>query len=160
GLSSSTAASPTQVVVSGVLGETAADGTWYVKKIDNNSFALYSDAALTTAVNGTAAYLGGGTWVATNAIAASPTGAVAPGGGNNIVITPNSITTGLANGMMVTITGDSLAAANGTFIISNVTVGGGKTTFQLVGTGSTPAGTGGGGTWTEVSGLAVGPANP
>ena len=48
-------------VISGVGGNTAANGEWYVKKASANTIALYSDATLLTAVAGNAAYTSGGT---------------------------------------------------------------------------------------------------
>ncbi len=55
------------IVVTGVLGNTAANGTFYVKKLGDNfltnsfTYSLYSDAKLTTPVAGNGVYTSGGT---------------------------------------------------------------------------------------------------
>jgi hypothetical protein len=50
-----------QITISGVTGNTAANGTFYIKKNTATTFSLYSDANLTTAVAGNGAYAAGGT---------------------------------------------------------------------------------------------------
>jgi len=50
-----------RVSISGVGGNTAANGTYYAGSITANTFALYSDPAQTTAVAGNGAYTSGGT---------------------------------------------------------------------------------------------------
>jgi hypothetical protein len=50
-----------QLTITGVVTNTAANGTFYIKKNTSTTFSLYSDAALTTAVAGNGAYGGGGT---------------------------------------------------------------------------------------------------
>ena len=52
-----------QVTISGVGGNTTANGTYYIKVLDANDFALYSNSGLTTAVTANGAYTGGGSWV-------------------------------------------------------------------------------------------------
>lgn len=49
-----------QVTISGVVGNTNANGTFYVKVYTPKKFALYSDVYLQTAVAGNAAYVSGG----------------------------------------------------------------------------------------------------
>lgn len=46
--------------ISGIAGTFAANGDFYIKKIKDTSFALYSDSSLTTAVSGDGVYSGGG----------------------------------------------------------------------------------------------------
>lgn len=48
------------VTISGVTGNTAANGTFYVKVLTANTFALYTDNMLTSAVTGNANYNSGG----------------------------------------------------------------------------------------------------
>lgn len=48
------------VTISGVTGNTAANGTFYVKVLTANTFALYTDNMLTSAVTANANYIGGG----------------------------------------------------------------------------------------------------
>lgn len=49
------------VTIAGVVGNTAANGTFYVKVLTTNTFSLYSDNTLSTAVAGNGAYTSGGT---------------------------------------------------------------------------------------------------
>lgn len=49
-----------QVTISGVLGNTAANGTLYIKKISSKKISLYSDKDLQIAVPGNGAYFSGG----------------------------------------------------------------------------------------------------
>lgn len=49
-----------QVVISSVLGNTAANGTRYLKKLTEYTFALYQDAKLTIPISGNGAYTSGG----------------------------------------------------------------------------------------------------
>lgn len=49
------------VTISGVGGNTAANGTFYVKVLTTNTFSLYSDNTLSTAVAGNGVYTSGGT---------------------------------------------------------------------------------------------------
>ena len=76
-----------QVTISGVVGTTQANGTWYYASIDPSNFVLYNDAALTNPVNGN-------TWTAysSGGIAVSP-------GYSNISITAGnvSLVTGTGN---------------------------------------------------------------
>lgn len=48
------------VTISGVTGNTAANGTFYVKVLTANTFALYTDNMLTSAVTANANYISGG----------------------------------------------------------------------------------------------------
>lgn len=50
-----------QVTIASVLGNTAANGTHYVSVSNAKEFALYSDAGLTTGVEGNGTYTSGGT---------------------------------------------------------------------------------------------------
>lgn len=57
-----------QVYIIGVGGNTAANNTvtnpnWYIKKLTDNTFELYSESTLTTGVAGNGAYTSGGTVV-------------------------------------------------------------------------------------------------
>ena len=49
------------VVISGVLGNTAANGSWWVDRQSATTFDLYSNEALSTGVAGNGAYTSGGT---------------------------------------------------------------------------------------------------
>ncbi|HET6248148.1 MAG TPA: Calx-beta domain-containing protein, partial [Tepidisphaeraceae bacterium] len=51
------------VTVSGVGGDTAANGNWYAKVLTSTTFALYQDAALSIPVVGNKAYTSGGAWI-------------------------------------------------------------------------------------------------
>ncbi len=50
------------VTITGVNGNTAANGTFFLGSLTPTTFELYSDAAQTMPVNGIAAYTAGGTW--------------------------------------------------------------------------------------------------
>ncbi|MCA9138826.1 MAG: proprotein convertase P-domain-containing protein, partial [Planctomycetales bacterium] len=50
------------VKITGVLGNTNANGTFYVKVTSPTTFALYTNALLTTPQAGNASYTSGGTW--------------------------------------------------------------------------------------------------
>ena len=50
------------VTVANVLGNSAANGTFYVKVINATSFELYQDAALTVGQTGSGPFTSGGTW--------------------------------------------------------------------------------------------------
>lgn len=103
------------VTIDGVLGTTAANGTFEVTVTDSNTFTL-NGTNLTTSP----AYLGGGTWTQGTITAVSNTGP--------IVITTTS-TEGLTNGDLVRVEGVlGNTAANGLFSIENVT----PTSFTLV----------------------------
>jgi hypothetical protein len=120
-----------RVLVSGVAGNTAANGSFTVGSVTANTFTLVGSV-------GNGAYTAGtGTWVQGGLI----TGATNAG---PIVIT--SADHGLANGMRVIISGvGGNGAANGTFSVANVTTN----TFELVGSDGTLSGTytAGTGTW-------------
>jgi hypothetical protein len=45
------------IVISGILGNTAANGTFYVKQINNRKYALYTDADLRNGVTGNGTYV-------------------------------------------------------------------------------------------------------
>lgn len=49
-----------QLTISGVLGNTSANGTFYIRYITDTTFALYSNEKLTTAIAGNAEYISGG----------------------------------------------------------------------------------------------------
>ncbi len=51
-----------QVTITGVEGNTAANGTWFAKVIDAFQFALYADPAFTDPIVGNGIYTGGGNW--------------------------------------------------------------------------------------------------
>lgn len=59
------------VTISGVGGNTAANGTFYVDQLSASTFALYSNAALSTGVAGNGAYTSGGTFT-TNQVQLMP----------------------------------------------------------------------------------------
>ena len=110
------------VTLSGVTGNTAANGNWTVTNVTGTTFQLINlNGGNST---GNAAYTGGGTWFA------------------GVTITTAS-TTGLNNGQLVTIAGvGGNTAANGSWTIFNLK----SNSFQLVG----PQGNGAytsGGTW-------------
>ena len=77
-----------QVIISGVVGTTEANATWYYQAIETNIFQLYHDAACTIPVAGTSwtAYVSGGTAVAVTFKNLSITG-------GNIQITANGAST-------------------------------------------------------------------
>ena len=101
------------VTITGVAGNTAANGTWTITVLGNGTqFSLNGSTGNNT-------YGGGGTWT-TN---------------NPIVVTTTSSTAGLQAGDMVTVSGvNGNTAANGNWVISNVTGGAGGGTFTLNGT--------------------------
>lgn len=118
------------VTVAGVVGDTAANGTWTVTVVNANQFSLNSSV-------GNAPYISGGTWTLTRNI----TAASAATGAQDIRIT--STAHGLVTGNMVTIAGAlGNTAANGTFTITRIDAD----TFSLDGTAGGPslAYTGGG----------------
>ena len=49
------------VTITGVLGNTAANGRWFAKREGSNTFSLYRNAALTVPVSGNGNYISGGT---------------------------------------------------------------------------------------------------
>lgn len=49
-----------QLVISGITGNTNANGTFYIKKVNSKKFALYSDKELITKVASSAQYVSGG----------------------------------------------------------------------------------------------------
>lgn len=51
---------PEQITVSGVGGNTNANGIFYIKRLNSNSIALYYDKELTNAASGNGDYIGGG----------------------------------------------------------------------------------------------------
>ncbi len=55
------------LTISGVIGNTNANGTYYAKVLSPTTFALYTDALLTIARTGNAAYVSGGTWMTQDA---------------------------------------------------------------------------------------------
>jgi len=61
-----------QVFISGVLGNTNANGTFYVTKINSGTVDLYSNATFTTAVAGNGSYTSGGTLAVVKDEYASP----------------------------------------------------------------------------------------
>ena len=77
-----------QVVISGVVGTTEANATWYYLAVDSNQFQLFHDVARSIPVDGTAwtAYVSGGTAIAVTFKNLSITG-------GNIQITANGSTT-------------------------------------------------------------------
>ncbi len=113
------------VTITGVLGNTAANGTFTITVIDSDHFSLNSST-------GNGAYTSGGTWV----LASNITGA---SNANPIVI--NSQGHGLATGQRVTITGvTGNTNANGTFTITVLSAD----TFSLNGSTGNASFTGGG----------------
>lgn len=61
-----------QITISGVLGNTNANGTFYIKSLNNFTFSLYSDANLQTAVAGNGIYTSGGVLSRTDYFYANP----------------------------------------------------------------------------------------
>ncbi len=51
-----------KVVITGVAGNTSANGEYFVKVLSSTTFALYTDAALTIPQPGNGSYTGGGIW--------------------------------------------------------------------------------------------------
>ena len=162
------------VTVSGVTGNVAANGTWTITVLSNNTFALNGSTA-------SGAYVNGGTWTysvyplvtqegalmslaGANTITGnitlngqvglgveqlydSSTGTISNASNTSpITITTNS-TAGLINGETVVISGvGGNTAANGTFTIANLT----SNSFDLLGsTGSAPYVSGG--QWTSLN---------
>jgi hypothetical protein len=124
-----------KVVISGVSGNTAANGTFTITKVDNDRFSLNGST-------GNGAYTGGGTWVLTDTITGATGAGVSP-----IVIT--SANHGLSTGARVTITGvGGNTNANGTFTITRVD----NDKFSLNGTTGNGAYSGGG-SWTTALGF-------
>ena len=106
--------------ISGVLGNTAANGNWTVTNVMANSFQLVNSS-------GNGNYTSGGNWF------------------DAITISTGS-TAGLSNGQLVTIAGvTGNTAADGSWTIANLKT---NTSFQLVGPQGTSAYTGGG-TWSS-----------
>lgn len=158
------------VSISGVTGDTAVNGNWYVINPTTNTFEISSTPG-GAAVAGTGAYVSGGTWrlgwpfaiqnVITSPFSGSwattiPTGSIT----STDEGTPDTVTTAAAHGLIVgdrvEISGDTGdTAINGTWWV--VTVGS-DTTFQVSATrggaaiaGAGDAGTGG--TFTRVNPL-------
>jgi len=117
---------PLQVIVTGVKGNTAANGTWPITTTSANTFTL-------NGVSGNSSYASGGTWqtVEVPIINAS----------NESPITITSKTSAPATGMKVTITGViGNTAANKTWTVTNT----GANTFTLNGSSGNGAYTSGG----------------
>jgi hypothetical protein len=121
------------VTISGVGGNTNANGTFVVSAVDStaNTFEI--------PVSGSGGYTGGGTWTW------SVTGTTLNG---SVVTILTDNTTGLNDGDLVEVTGvQGTTGANGLFIVSDVVTG---TSFTL--TGSEGSGTWtSGGTWSAYS---------
>jgi hypothetical protein len=97
-----------QVTISGVVGTTEANGTWYFQATDTDRFELYTDNTFTTPVNGTTwtAYVSGGVAVS----AGNYTNLTITGG--NVIIGANTL---LANGK-ITAVGNITSQAGSFFI--------------------------------------------
>ena len=78
-----------EVIIVGVGGNTAANGTWFIKKQTATTFALYSDATLATAVAGNGAYTAGGTIT-------GPTSTARAGGYNIRIVNKSTSTLGFS----------------------------------------------------------------
>lgn len=52
--------SGTQIIISGVTGNTAANGTFYINVVDANNYSLFQDPGLTLAIAGNGTYITGG----------------------------------------------------------------------------------------------------
>lgn len=131
------------VTVSGVLGCTAANGTWLVRKESIHTFSLWislvSGGISGTGPVGNGTYAGGGTWVRGSQSVSSVSNATP------IVVT--SASHGLTTGDMVKITGvGGNVSANNTWAVTVLT----SSTFSLDGSKGSGDYTGGG-TW--VSGV-------
>lgn len=111
-----------EVSISGVVGNLAANGTFYIIVTSTTQFQLFLDPATTIAAIGTGAYTSGGTVAIPSVL-------------NQIVITTgtslvNLVPHGLTSGDMVTTTSiGGITAANGTFIVNVLSL----YTFQLLG---------------------------
>jgi hypothetical protein len=122
-----------QVQISGVRGNTAANGNFVVTQVDADRFSLNGSV-------GNGAYAGGGSWGRVNFPITAATNA-AP-----IVITSNNH--GLRTGNQVQITGVlGNTAANGNFVVTRVDAN----RFALNGSTGNGAYTGGG-TWSQIIG--------
>ena len=118
------------VSISGVVGTTSANGVWQVANVSPTSFQLVGSTG-----NGT--YQSGGTW------SFAITGASNPGAGSPIVVTTSN-TEGMQNGDVVQVDGvQGNAAANGFFVVSNVTA----TSFTLANSSGAGGAYTAGGTW-------------
>jgi hypothetical protein len=109
-----------QVTISGVVGTTEANGTWYFQAYDTDRFELYTDGTFTTPVNGSTwtAYVSGGAAVS----AGNYTNLTITGG--NVIIGANTL---VANGN-VTAVGNITAQAGSFFVgdgglLSNISTG-------------------------------------
>jgi hypothetical protein len=109
-----------QVTISGVVGTTEANGTWYFQAYDTDRFELYTDNTFTTPVNGTTwtAYVSGGTAVSVG----NYTNLTITGG--NVIIGANTL---IANGNVIA-DGNITAQAGSFFIgdgglLSNISTG-------------------------------------
>ena len=132
------------VTVSGVNGNTNANGTFTITVIDNTHFALVGSS-------GISAYTSGGAWALDSPSQPIMTSTGTITGASNtgpIVITTTTSTANLIAGETVTISGvTGNTAANGTWTISSITGGAGGGTFTLNGTTGNGAYISGG-TWT------------
>lgn len=77
------------VIITDVLGNTAANGTFFVQVQTTTTFALYSDSLLTIPVVGTGPYISGGTLVLNNKITLMAQGNISA---NNLVESTPTIT--------------------------------------------------------------------
>src|SRR5262249_16082134 len=140
-----------QVTVGGVQGNPAANGTFFIQVLSGTTFGLFTNASLTTAVNGTGAYTAGGYWTIKRQTSGTVTNPSSPASPNPTAIHNCPPATGLISGESVLITGvTSNTNANGIFFVKVLTT----TTFALYSDSAlTTAVTGSGisgstGTWT------------
>ena len=138
------------VTISGVGGNTAANGSFIVASVVSSTTA--GTFTLGSPVGNQTATTGGATW----SVGMGPTTAItgATDGGEIVLITDS--TTGLVNGNMVSVSGvEGLTAANGVFAVTNVT----PTSLTLAGSLGNLAYTGYGG-WSMAITGASNPLSP
>ena len=136
-------------------GFVAANGTFQITVINSTSFSLRgtaNNAGSGTGGSFTVSGVSGASWALTNSVTSYSEAVNAP-----IVITTPS-TTGLKTGEAVTITGSTLATANGTFTITVIN----GTSFSLNGTTTATAvpSTADTGTWALTVDLVAVPSTP
>jgi hypothetical protein len=104
-----------QVTVASVGGNTAANGLRYIGGVTTNTFALYSDAALTVAIAGNGAYTSGGTVTVTAATSFTDLVIVTTGSSSTI--------TSAAHPFQASDAGKVITVFGGTgFILGNFTI--------------------------------------
>ncbi|MBM81981.1 MAG: hypothetical protein CMJ78_15530, partial [Planctomycetaceae bacterium] len=104
-----------EIVISGVQGNTAANGSFFVDVIDVDNFELYRDAGLTMQVTGNGNYVMG-----TGAFKSATTGEIT-GASNASPIRITSVGHGLQEGDLITVEGVlGNGASNGLFAVDGI----------------------------------------